>query len=82
MEKGQKFDIEIDGSLTKAELIDIIEYEGERYAVYFTENENNTDEIFVSKLIKDKDGYDEFVDVEDAKVKDYVMSIIHESINS
>ncbi len=82
MERGQKFNIEIDGILKKAELIDIIEYEGGRYAVYFTENTNNTDDIFVSRLIKDRDGYDEFVDVEDTRVKDYVMSIIQDSINS
>lgn len=82
MEKGQIFDVEIDGVDKKAELIDTIEYKGEKYAVYFTENGINTNEIFVSKVIKDAEGYDELVDVEDPKVKDYVMSIIQETLNS
>lgn len=82
MEKGQVFEVEIDGVEKSAELIDTIEYEGAKYAVYFTENGNNTNEIFVSKVIKDTDGYDELVDVTDPKVKEYVMSIIQESLNS
>lgn len=82
MEKGQIFDIEIDGVDKKAELIDTIEYAGEKYAVYFTDNGINTNEIFVSKVVQDTEGYDELVDVEDPKVKEYVMNIIQESLNS
>lgn len=82
MEKGQIFDVEIDGVNTSAELIDTIEYEGEKYAVYFTDNGNNTNEIFVSKIVKDAEGYDELVDVDNPKVKEYVMKIIEESLNS
>ncbi len=82
MEKGQIFDVEIDGVDKKAELIDTIEYNGEIYAVYFTDNGINTNDIYVSKVIKDAEGYDELVDVEDPKVKEYVMSIIQESLNS
>lgn len=82
MEKGQIFDVEIDGVDKKAELIDTIEYNGEEYAVYFTENGANTNDIYVSKVIQDAEGYDELVDVEDPKVKEYVINIIQESLNN
>lgn len=82
MEKGQIFDVIIDGVDKKAELIDTVEYEGNKYAVYFTDNGNDINEIFVSKVVKDAEGYDELVDIDDAKVKEYVMNIIQESLNS
>ena len=81
MEKGQTFDIEIDGVLKTAELLDIVDYKEGRYAVYFTENDETTNNLYVSKIIKDNEGNDELVDVEDIEVKTYILEIIHEAIN-
>ena len=81
MDKTQKFDIEIDGVLKQAELIDILEYQDERYAVYFTENKEDTNDLYVSKVIKDENGNDELIDVENEEVKEYILRIIHETIN-
>ena len=81
MEKGQIFDVELDGVLNKAELLDIIEYKEERYAVYSIENDKNTNNIYVSRIIKDRDGNDELVDIENDEIKSYILRIIHETIN-
>ena len=81
MEKGQIFDVELDGVLNKAELLDIIEYKEERYAVYSIENDKNTNNIYVSKIIKDRDGNDELIDIENDEIKSYILRIIHETIN-
>lgn len=80
MEKGQVFDVEIDGISKQAELIDTVEYEGDKYAVYFTENSANNDDIYISKIVKDEEGYDELVDISNPNVKEYVMNIIEESL--
>lgn len=81
MKQGQIFDIEIDGVLKSAELLDIVDYKEERYAVYFTENDETTSNIYISKIVKDSNGNDELVDFDDEEVKNYILKIIHDTIN-
>lgn len=82
MEKGQIFDVVVDGVEQKAELIDIVEYEGARYAVYSIDVDEEASEIYVSKIVTDAEGYDELVDVAEDSVKEYVINIIQEAVNS
>ncbi|MCH5166677.1 MAG: DUF1292 domain-containing protein [Erysipelotrichales bacterium] len=81
MEKGQIFDIEIDGVLTSAELLDIVDYNDASYAVYSVEINSDANNLYVSKVIKDANGNDELVDVEDEEVKSYILNIVNEAIN-
>lgn len=81
MQKGQTFEVEIDGVIKTAELLDIIEYKADRYAVYFTEKDEKTNDIYVSKVIKDSEGNDELVDTDDEEAKIYILEIINKSIN-
>lgn len=81
MEKGQIFDIEIDGVLKQAELLDIVDYNEEKYAVYATVKDEENSDVFASKIIKDSEGNDELVDIDNEEVKNYILNIIHETIN-
>ena len=81
MQKGQTFEVEIDGVIKTAELLDIIEYKEENYAVYFTEKDEKTNDLYVSKVVKDSEGNDELVDTDDEEAKIYILEIIHELIN-
>lgn len=81
MEKGQTFDIEIDGILTTAELLDVVDYNGASYAVYSVEIGADANNLYVSKVIKDENGNDELVDFEDEEVKSYILNIVNEAIN-
>ena len=81
MKKGQIFDIEIDGILKQAELLDIVDYKEERYAVYSTPKDEENSDIFASKIVKDSEGNDELVDIDNNEVKKYILELIHDSIN-
>ncbi len=81
MEKGQVFDVEIDGVLKQAELLEIVEFEEKNYALYFTNNDDDTSSIFASEVVTDEEGYDDLVDIEDPKIKDHLLKMIHEVLN-
>lgn len=81
MQKGQTFEVEIDGVIKTAELLEIIDYKEEKYAVYFTEKDEKTNDIYVSKIEKDSEGKDLLVDTDDEEAKLYILEMINESIN-
>lgn len=81
MEKGQIFNVLVDGEEKSAELLDIVEYEDERYAVYSVKNVESNYDLFVSKIKKDIEGNEILTDIEDESVKEYILRIIHETLN-
>lgn len=81
MEKGQIFNVLVDGEEKSAELLDIVEYEDERYAVYSVKNVESNYDLFVSKIKKDIEENEILTDIEDESVKEYILRIIHETLN-
>ena len=50
MELGKTFDIELNGIYQQATLIDIIEYQRDKYAIYTIMNDNDTCDIYLYTL--------------------------------
>lgn len=81
MRAGEIFNVEIDGVLKSAEIIDVIEYSQERYAVYAVSKDDDMSELFVSKIVTRENGSDELIPEVKEEVRDYILKIVHETIN-
>ena len=73
----QKFNIEIDGVEKEASVIKIISIDNVEYVIYTVDNGDDTSDIFSSKIVKDEDGYDKLVDIEDQSVRQNISEIIN-----
>ena len=73
----QKFQVEIEtGEIVDAELLSVVEIDGKEYAVYSIDNKNGTVDILASYVIKDAEGYDQLVDINNPEDKEKVSNFI------
>ena len=79
-EEAQVFEVEMDGKVTSARLLTVVEIGGTEYAVYSVRNEKGTCDIFASYVRKDEEGYDTLEDIDDPedkkRVADFVKSFL------
>lgn len=74
---NQKFKVEIEtGEIVDAELLSVVEIDGQEYAVYSIDNENGTVDILASYVVKDEEGYDKLVDITNPVDKEKVFNFI------
>jgi hypothetical protein len=74
---NQKFKVEIEtGEIVNAELLSVVEIDGQEYAVYSIDNENGTVDILASYVVKDEEGYDKLVDITNPVDKEKVFNFI------
>jgi len=59
-----------------ATLITVIEVEGKEYVIYSIDRDEENVNIFVSSLVKDANGNDIIVDIEDEKEKSKLNEIV------
>ncbi len=76
MKENQKIEIIVDGVARLAEVVDIIQYNENEYALYSIINDEETSDLFVSKIKHDEAGNDILVDIEDAEEKRQVFDIV------
>lgn len=74
--ESQKFNIEIDGVDKVAEVLKILSIDGKEYVIYSVDNGDETSDIFNSEIIKDEEGYDKLIDIEDEQIKQKLLEII------
>lgn len=77
----QKFQVEIEtGEIVDAELLSVVEIDGKEYAVYSLDNKNGTVDILASYVIKDSEGYDQLIDIDDPydkeKISNFIKSLV------
>ena len=75
--ENQKFNIEIDGVDKVAEVLKILSIDDREYVIYSVDNGDETSDIFTSEIVKDEEGYDKLIDIEDEKVKQNLLEIIN-----
>ncbi len=80
-EQNQKFQVEVEtGEIMDAELLSVVEIDGKEYAVYSLDNKNGTVDILASYVIKDKEGYDELIDINNPidkeKISNFIKSLV------
>ncbi len=63
--ENEKFDIEIDGVINKAEMLKVITFEDQEYAIYAVDKGDETSDVLASRLVKNEDGTDTLVDLTD-----------------
>ena len=72
-----KFLIEDENGLSKeANIITVFDYMNKRYMLYAVSKDDNNDNILVSELVKDSDGYDMLKDIEDDSIKEELDEVI------
>ena len=83
-ESNQKFQVEIEtGEIKEAELLTIVEIDNKQYAIYMIDNlDNGVDsvDILASYVMKDSEGYDKLIDIDDpedkAKVTEFINNLV------
>ncbi len=79
-ETNQKFQVEIEtGEIKEAELLTIVEIDGKEYAIYMIDNDDNEYEsvdVLASYVMKDSEGYDKLIDIDDPDDKEKVTAFI------
>lgn len=64
-----------------ANVITVVEIEGIEYIVYSIDTDSENCDIFVSRLVKNSDGSDSILDIEDENESVKVKAIVKEILN-
>ena len=73
----QKFNIEIDGVEKEANVIKVLNLDNREFVVYSVDNGNETSDIMYSEIVKDAEGFDNLVDVNDNKIKERIIELVN-----
>ena len=78
---NQKFQVEVEtGEIMDAELLSVVEIDGKEYAVYSLDNKNGTVDILASYVVKDAEGFDQLVDIDNPfdkeKISNFIKSMV------
>jgi hypothetical protein len=75
--ENQKFEVELEnGEVKLAELLTIVCIDGKDYAIYMVPNDEGNVDILSSYVLKDEEGYDKLVDIDDEEDKQKVIEFI------
>lgn len=75
--ENQKFQIEVDGIEKEATILKVVTIDNRNYAIYTIDNSVETADVFASEVVKDEEGYDKLVDIEDPKIRQDVFEIVN-----
>lgn len=67
--------VEIDGVQKEAEVINVITVDDKRYIFYSVDLGDGTADVYASELIKDEEGYDKMIDIEDEEIRKNVFEL-------
>ena len=85
MEENQKFNVQIEtGEIKEAELLTVVEIDHKQYAIYMIDNDETQGEnvdILASYVVKDDEGYDQLVDIDDPEDREKVAEFIRNLIS-
>lgn len=73
----QRFNIEINGQLKEAEVLKIISIDNREYVIYSVKKNDEDSDIMASEIVKDIEGYDKLIDIEDLSIKQKVLDIVN-----
>ena len=75
--ENEKFKIEIDGVEKEANVIKVLELDNREFVVYSVNNGNETSDIMYSEIVKDSEGFDNLVDVNDSMIKERILELVN-----
>ncbi len=68
------------GEIKEAELLSVFSKNDIEYAVYTIDKDDNTSDLYASRLIIDENGNDRLIDIEDPKEKTEIIELIKEML--
>ena len=74
--------IDENGNKVLGQVLNIIEIDGVEYLLYSVGNDEEDNELYAKKIIKDDNGEDDLMDIVDEDEKNKVFDIVREYINS
>lgn len=75
---SQKFQVQIEtGEIKEAELLTLVEIDGIKYAIYMIENDAENVDVLASYVVKDEEGFDKLVDIDNPRDKEKVVEFIN-----
>lgn len=74
--------IDENGNEKEAEIITIIEIDNQEYVIYAVNKNEESDNIFASRIIKDENGNDVIKSIENQEEKNKVFEIIKELLSN
>lgn len=74
--------IDENGNEKEAEIITIIEIDNKEYVIYAVNKNEESDNIFASRIIKDENGNDVIKSIENREEKNKVFEIIKELLSN
>ena len=75
--ENQKFEIEIDGILKEATVLKVVNIDDRKYVVYTVDSSIENADEYASEVIKDQEGYDKLIDIEDPKIRQNIFEIVN-----
>lgn len=81
-QENQKFQVQIEtGEVKEAELLTLVEIDGVKYAIYMIDSGTTNVDILASYVVKDEDGYDKLVDIDNPADKVKVIEFINNLVS-
>lgn len=75
--ENQKFEIEIDGNLKEATVLKVVNIDDRKYVVYTVDTSIENADVYASEVVKDQEGYDKLIDIEDPKIRQNIFEIVN-----
>ena len=73
----QKFTIEIDGVEKEATILNVLNVKNKEILIYSVSNNDDTSDLFYSEIVKDEEGFDTLVDVNDNLIKERILELVN-----
>ena len=77
----QKFSIEIDGIEKEANVVNVMNIDGKQILIYSVPNLDDSSDIYYSEIVKDEEGYDKLIDIDDEELKNKVINLINSMLS-
>lgn len=73
----EKFKIEVDGEMKEAEVLKTVTLDNNNYVIYAIDKGDETSDILASRIIKDSEGKDSLVDLENDDERNKLKDIVN-----
>ena len=69
------------GNPKEGRILDVIEIDGNEYLLYAIDSDDDNMDVYIKKIIKDKNGEDDLIDIDNKEEKDKVFSMALEYLD-
>ena len=63
--------------LKEATVLKVVNIDDRKYVVYTVDSSIENADVYASEVIKDQEGYDKLIDIEDPKIRQNIFEIVN-----